>query len=536
MRLRFLLLTLAASILATACGQAPAERPTAPAAPAAAEPTVAAPPTPVFEPVDPTADAAAEESAAPAGLLDWRDAVLRSDGLSLVVEGLAAPPAGEVYAAWLANGEGSTPIGTLRLSEGRAQLEYVTPEQLNLVGAYERVYITRAPQAAAATSIETVLLSGALPPQALIHIRHVLSGIAVTPGGVGFAVGLRAEADELLRHAQFLRDAFAAGDLALERRHAEHIINLIRGSEARDADGNGQVENPGDGFGLLPNGAQDGYIKGVVDHAQLAAEAPDATETIILHSGHVQLAGANTRERVEQIRALAESIIAAGQVEGTRQDVLALLALAEQAIQGVDTDRDEQVEPIAGEGGIAMAYQHAQFMAGVSLLSGDAVAAPPPVAAHGAEHGADAAQPTADAAQPTAAPAAQAPAQATVAPAPPAQPTVAPIPTAAPAQPTAAPAPTQAPAPAQITVSMVDFAFEPVEIRVKAETTIVWVNNGQKQHSATAVDGSFDTGLYGAGESRSITFNNPGSFRYYCVLHAPPDGSSAMSGTVIVEP
>jgi plastocyanin len=151
-------------------------------------------------------------------------------------------------------------------------------------------------------------------------------------------------------------------------------------------------------------------------------------------------------------------------------------------------------------------------MAGMVMSSGVGQLLPPPSAAHGdGEHGA---------AEPTAAPEQAA-----------AQPTAAPAPTAAP-EPTAAPA---APAPSEAIVSMIDFAFEPAEIRVPAGTTIVWPNNGQKQHSATAVDGSFDTGLYGPGASRSITFDTPGTFRYYCVLHAPPDGSSGMSGTIIVE-
>ena len=505
--------------LLAACGRAPAGEPIAiPTVGApAAEPTVAAEPTPVFEPVDDTAEAApaataaptsAPEPAAPAisGTLDWRDVVLRSDGLSIQIDGLPEPSTGEVYAAWLANNDTTLPLGQLRLNNGRASLEYAAPDQVNLVGIYDRVYIARSPQDEATTSLDTVVLNGSVPPGAMLHVRHVLSGIAVTPNGVGFVVGLRAETDELLRHAQFLRDAMEAGDLPLERRHAEHLINIIRGSEARDADGNGQVENPGDGFGLLPNGAQDGYIKGMIDHARLAAEADDAPETVKIHAEHVIIAGENTRQRIEEIRSLAERILTAQDVEGTRQDVLALLSLAEQTIQGADTDRDEQIEPVAGEGGVVVAYQHAQFMAGMVLGSGVGQLLPPPTAHGDGEH--SAAEPTAaaePAAEPTAAPA---------------------------AEPTAAPA---APAPSEVIVSMIDFAFEPAEIRVPVGTTIVWPNNGQKQHSATAVDGSFDTGLYGPGVSRSITMNTPGTFRYYCVLHAPPDGSSGMSGTIIVE-
>ncbi|HZG50121.1 MAG TPA: plastocyanin/azurin family copper-binding protein, partial [Thermoleophilaceae bacterium] len=38
-------------------------------------------------------------------------------------------------------------------------------------------------------------------------------------------------------------------------------------------------------------------------------------------------------------------------------------------------------------------------------------------------------------------------------------------------------------------------------------------------HSATADDGSFDTGIYDAGESRSETFKQAGTFSYFCTPH-----------------
>ena len=48
-----------------------------------------------------------------------------------------------------------------------------------------------------------------------------------------------------------------AGDLAAMRRAAEGMVNLIAGptgQQAGDLDGDGTATNPGDGFGLLPNG------------------------------------------------------------------------------------------------------------------------------------------------------------------------------------------------------------------------------------------------------------------------------------------
>ncbi len=596
--LHALVALLISAMMLAACGSAPAVEAPAPVAPTtelAPEPTIAPLPSPTFEAVsavEPTAVPVAASTAA--GILDWRDNVLRSDGVVLSANGLPVLPAGEVYVAWLGTSEGSLPLGALRQDGEQATLSYDAADQANLLAAFDRAYVTSTAQADATETPGDVLLSGVLPPAALIHIRHVLSGIGITPNGVGFAVGLRAETDELLRHAQFLRDAQNAGDLPLVRVHAEHLINIIRDSEARDANGDGEIQNPGDGYGLLPNGAQDGYIKGVVDHAALAADAADATANIRVHSEHVQIAGENTRVRADEIRGLAERIVSATSLDGTGSDVLALLALAEQTIQGVDLDRDEQIEPVPGEGGVITAYQHAQLMAAIELLPADDTL-PAPVAAVPAGTP-EAAAPTADhnnhggnaapgAATVTLGDNTFTPNQLSVA----AGTTVTwtnagqrphtvtaedgsfnsgtlnsgdtfsvnfdtpgtyryicefhngmevviIVTEAASAAP--APAPTSAPAPAPaapVEVAMLDFEFAPLEIRIKVGAAITWRNDGEKQHSATAVDGSFDTGLYGAGESRSVTFNTPGTFLYFCQLHATPDGTQGMVGTVIVE-
>jgi plastocyanin len=77
-------------------------------------------------------------------------------------------------------------------------------------------------------------------------------------------------------------------------------------------------------------------------------------------------------------------------------------------------------------------------------------------------------------------------------------------------------------------VSIIDFAFEPASLEVATGTTVTWTNTGQERHTATADDGSFDSGRLRAGESFSFTFNTPGTFAYHCDVH--PD----MTGTIIV--
>ena len=112
-------------------------------------------------------------------------------------------------------------------------------------------------------------------------------------------------------------------------------------------------------------------------------------------------------------------------------------------------------------------------------------------------------------------------------------------PTAAPEQPAAAPAPPEEPArrrkdrtsaraAANGSVTIADFAFTPAQITIDEGDTVTWTNKGPTAHSATAPDGSFDTGIFPAGQSRSHTFNDAGTFSYICTPH--PN----MHGTIVV--
>jgi LPXTG-motif cell wall-anchored protein len=138
------------------------------------------------------------------------------------------------------------------------------------------------------------------------------------------------------------------------------------------------------------------------------------------------------------------------------------------------------------------------------------------------------AQPAPEAAQPAPAPEqappapeqpAAAPDQAAPAPTPPAEP----VPGDAPERPRV-----KAVAAASGSVTIVDFEFTPAQITIDQGDTVTWTNNGPTPHSATAPDGSFDTGIFPAGQSRSHTFNDAGTFSYICSPH--PN----MEGTVVV--
>jgi len=66
---------------------------------------------------------------------------------------------------------------------------------------------------------------------------------------------------------------------------------------------------------------------------------------------------------------------------------------------------------------------------------------------------------------------------------------------------------------------MRNLAYTPVRIEVMAGTTVIWRNNDQVEHSVTAVDRSFDSGLIRPGGTWQRRFDRPGTYEVYCTPH-----------------
>jgi plastocyanin len=79
-------------------------------------------------------------------------------------------------------------------------------------------------------------------------------------------------------------------------------------------------------------------------------------------------------------------------------------------------------------------------------------------------------------------------------------------------------------------VRIANLAFGEKELHVHAGARVRWVNGDQLQHSVTADDGSFDSGLIDPGKVYERVFEKPGDYPYHCTPHP------FMQGHVIVEP
>jgi plastocyanin len=97
------------------------------------------------------------------------------------------------------------------------------------------------------------------------------------------------------------------------------------------------------------------------------------------------------------------------------------------------------------------------------------------------------------------------------------------------AEPSPVPVPTVSDAPAlDLPVSIVDMVYAPSTVEVSAGTTVHWRNDDAVVHTVTARDGSFNSGVMKTGVEFSQSFDEPGTYDYFCAIH-PLQG-----GTVIV--
>jgi plastocyanin len=89
-------------------------------------------------------------------------------------------------------------------------------------------------------------------------------------------------------------------------------------------------------------------------------------------------------------------------------------------------------------------------------------------------------------------------------------------------------APTGGDATGEVVVVIKDVAFQTPEVTVKAGGSVMWDNQDNQAHTATGT-GSFATDTIAPGESKTVTFDEAGTFPYICSFHP------FMKGTVTVE-
>lgn len=93
---------------------------------------------------------------------------------------------------------------------------------------------------------------------------------------------------------------------------------------------------------------------------------------------------------------------------------------------------------------------------------------------------------------------------------------------------TPTPAMTQAQTPATASVEIKSFAFNPATLTISKGTTVTWTHRDTAPHTVTSTANVFSSETLTQGKTFSYTFNEAGTFEYYCSIH------TNMKGKVIV--
>lgn len=73
-------------------------------------------------------------------------------------------------------------------------------------------------------------------------------------------------------------------------------------------------------------------------------------------------------------------------------------------------------------------------------------------------------------------------------------------------------------------IEIANFAYDPDPVTVQVGGKVIWLNQDSAPHTATAEDGSFDTGTLEEGKLKSETFKQAGTYDYICQLHPDMHG------------
>jgi plastocyanin len=79
-------------------------------------------------------------------------------------------------------------------------------------------------------------------------------------------------------------------------------------------------------------------------------------------------------------------------------------------------------------------------------------------------------------------------------------------------------------------IEIADMAFDPETLTVPVGTTVTWVSaDPSLPHTATSEDEIWFSGTLNEGDEFPFTFDEAGTFAYFCEVHP------SMTGTIVVE-
>ena len=179
-----------------------------------------------------------------------------------------------------------------------------------------------------------------------VHIGHVVTAWQDTPDQMGLLPTAQAEAEVAAQHAGFA--ASRPDDLDWMKLHVGHVLHAI--------DPSVEPQGPGLGYGVHR------AAQGVAQHVRFAADSEGASDNVKLHATHVETSAGDVVAWSEQVVELGQEVQATSSAAEAAPLVAKIETLTQAILAGTDADGDGTASWEQGEGGLAQAAQHMQFM------------------------------------------------------------------------------------------------------------------------------------------------------------------------------
>ena len=305
-------------------------------------------------------------------VLHFRDADAIMDQAVLEALTVPAPPDGTQYEVWLAGPDGRVSLGILLLdADGKGTRTYNANTGENLLAKYDHVEVIIKPVAASSNETEHVVYSYTLPADGLVYIRQLLVADPEMPNQMALVQNLSVDTQLLEQKVNELQKAYANRDQTNIKKSAEAIINLIVGSmsqDHKDWNGDGQISDPGNGYGFLLNGNNLGDVQAVFSHADYVANSAGASQNMIARSDEVKICAENLAQWLPQLKELIQQILIAASPADMEKPIQDTVELTKKIRDGIDLNGNAAIEPILGECGVTKTYESAYAMADMPLL------------------------------------------------------------------------------------------------------------------------------------------------------------------------
>jgi len=324
----------------------------------------------------------------PVGNLQFQDNPSPLDRVTLILDNVTQPGEGKHYEAWLINKASGLfrNLGMVRFNTPEVgRLEFTDLNHQNLLANFNEIIITVEQDGIKASQPSTeVMFSSIFPKNALVETRNVLVEHPDTPNQLAPMQGLyyysgsyitgAINGDPFVPDFVGLVEAYQKGDEATFDKRNEEVINLIVGDlndQYKDYNNDGVFDNnDGDGYGSLPNGDRPGYLQLTALGIKNVYDASDSTSNMREYSENIQVCIQNMDVWTNQLLLLALNLNETTFGSEMEPIINEMSILGDQLLLGVDINGNGLIEPITGECGAGLAYEHSWNMVEMSIFIG----------------------------------------------------------------------------------------------------------------------------------------------------------------------